>query len=227
MRKNPCGIGIFAACSKRRTSFSRVVAARDRAAFDPSRVFQIGTTRFGDAHACLKRIRCFFRCAVVIEVQCSRFATALILGSPSWNGLGGQHGEESQIKDEVGSEEDGEEDEAPEVEAEVVYRHFATTFDFEECRGLSHTSRRGRGEIATRVPEATPAQVANGGRRGDRGSSFTDRLLTGTDPAKTEGRTGSVPPMAEKPWPEPRDLTDALGLSARPPSADRPSAKPP
>jgi hypothetical protein len=46
------------------------------------------------------------------------------------NGLGGQHGEESQIKDEVSSEEDGEKDEAPE-EAEV---DFATTFDFEECR---------------------------------------------------------------------------------------------
>jgi hypothetical protein len=46
------------------------------------------------------------------------------------NGLGGQHGEKSQIKDEVSSEEDSEKDEAPE-EAEV---DFATTFDFEECR---------------------------------------------------------------------------------------------
>jgi hypothetical protein len=49
------------------------------------------------------------------------------------NGLGGQHGEKSQIEDEVSSEEDGEEDEAPE-EAEVDFRNFAATFDFEECR---------------------------------------------------------------------------------------------
>ena len=57
-------------------------------------------------------------------MQCSRFARALYdIATHSW--LGGQHGEEEKVEDEVsGEKEDGE---AP--EEEVVNRYF-TVFDF-------------------------------------------------------------------------------------------------
>ena len=58
--------------------------------------------------------------------------------------LGGQHGEEGQIEDEVSGEEVGEEDQAQErAQEEVTLRRLETTFGFEECRRLRHTSRRG------------------------------------------------------------------------------------
>ncbi len=47
--------------------------------------------------------------------------------SPLTHGLGGQHGEEEKVQDEVSGKKGREEDKAP--EEEVSYRYF-TVFDF-------------------------------------------------------------------------------------------------
>jgi hypothetical protein len=52
----------------------------------------------------VKRIRCFFRCAVVIGAQCTRFATALFRYRHEPR-LGGQYGEEGQEGEEGGEED--------------------------------------------------------------------------------------------------------------------------
>ncbi len=60
-------------------------------------------------------------------MQCSRFARALLRQSPLTQWLGGQHGEEEKVQDEVSGKKGREEDKAP--EEEVGSRHF-TVFDF-------------------------------------------------------------------------------------------------
>jgi len=130
LRENPCGICIFGLSENFRHALRHAVFS--------ARIFrQLQTVHLvcpimgqSAASTVAEQIRCFFRCAVVIEVQCRSIRDCTDPRIAILNGLGGQHGEKSQIKDEVSSEEDGEKDEAPE-EAEV---DFATTFDFEECR---------------------------------------------------------------------------------------------
>ncbi|MEA2951957.1 MAG: hypothetical protein QOJ96_1477 [Alphaproteobacteria bacterium] len=67
-----------------------------------------------------KRSRCFFYCAVVIEVQCTSIRDCTVTAAPSHRGSGGQHGKESQIEDQVSGKEDSEEDEAQNREEEVA-----------------------------------------------------------------------------------------------------------
>ena len=55
-------------------------------------------------------------------MQCSRFARALVPHRHSLRWLGGQHGEEEKVEDEVSGKEGREEDQAP--EEEVSYRYF-------------------------------------------------------------------------------------------------------
>lgn len=69
----------------------------------------------------LKWSRCFFRCAVVIRVQCGRFATALS-DIATHSILGGQHGEESKGKDQISGKEDRAQDR--EAQEEEVTRWF-------------------------------------------------------------------------------------------------------
>jgi hypothetical protein len=128
--ENPCGICISALSENFRHALCHAVfSAR---ICDQLQTVDLVCPIMGQsaASALAEQIRCFFRCAVVIEVQCRSIRDCTDPRIAILNGLGGQHGEKSQIKDEVSSEEDGEKDEAPE-EAEV---DFATTFDFEECR---------------------------------------------------------------------------------------------
>jgi hypothetical protein len=60
-------------------------------------------------------------------VQCSRFARVLKRHCHSLNGLGGQHGEEEKVEDEVSGKKGREENKAS--EEEVGSRLF-TVFDF-------------------------------------------------------------------------------------------------
>jgi hypothetical protein len=130
LRKNPCGICIFALSENSCRALGRAVFSA-RVGGQLQTVDLVCPIMGQPAASTLaEQIRCFFRCAVVIEVQCRSIRDCTDPRIAILNGLGGQHGEKSQIKDEVSSEEDGEKDEAPE-EAEV---DFATTFDFEECR---------------------------------------------------------------------------------------------
>jgi hypothetical protein len=59
------------------------------------------------------------------------------------NGLGGQHGEEGsyEVEDQVCVEEDSDEDQG-EVHRQKEEVRQRSTFDFEECRCVRHTSRR-------------------------------------------------------------------------------------
>ena len=89
----------------------------------------------------LDGIRCFFRCAVVIDVQCSRFAIALHR-SPVSSWLGGQNGEEVKVEDEVRREENGAQDREAEefTQEEGVTPHRAKRLRNEDCVAFS---RRG------------------------------------------------------------------------------------
>jgi hypothetical protein len=130
LRENPCGICIFALSENSCHAFRHAIFSARIGGQLQTADLVCPIMGQSAASTLAVQIRCFFRCAVVIEVQCRSIRDCTDPRIAILNGLGGQHGEKSQIKDEVSSEEDGEKDEAPE-EAEV---DFATTFDFEECR---------------------------------------------------------------------------------------------
>jgi hypothetical protein len=89
-----------------------------------------------------KRISDFLDCAVVIGVQCSRFAIALFRHRHLYR-LGGQHGEESEDEDQVGSEEAGSEDGEKESreEEEVGLRFQSTRSPSNKTRRLRRSAR--------------------------------------------------------------------------------------
>ena len=87
-------------------------------------------------------IRGFFRCAVVIDVQCRSIRDCAASPVSSW--LGGQNGEEVKIEDEVRREENGAQDREAEGLPQEEVRltpHRAKRLRNEDCVAFS---RRGR-----------------------------------------------------------------------------------
>jgi hypothetical protein len=158
-------------------------------------------------------IRDFFRCAVEIDVQCSsirdctdpRIAILEWLRRIEWRRDEGRRQKQRRRRRRRRRD-------AGRRSRHTPLRHSI----WNECRGLRHTRRRGRGEIATRQPEATPAQVDDGGRRGDLRFELHGLAPDGDELVKTAGRTSSVPPMAKDAMGiEPPDLADALSVFGR------------
>ena len=122
------------------------------------------------------RIRCFFRCAVVINVQCSSIRDCAASLSPVSSWLGGQNGEEGKVEDEVRRQENG----AQNREAED---RWSQEEDGLTPRASSHTKAHSVGGVAKRwaVPPQTPRRLKSTKETSAkwRGSLFAGPLSTG------------------------------------------------
>ena len=125
------------------------------------------------------------------------------------NGLGGQHGEEGsyEVEDQVCVEEDSDEDQG-EVHRQKEEVRQRSTFDFEECRCVRHTSRRlesgsaldTAGSVTTR---ASARQKVRTSLRSLRQRCGSAKRGTGSRPLRSERLPAAF---------ELSDLADALDL---------------
>jgi hypothetical protein len=74
------------------------------------------------------RSQCFFRCPVVIRIAVLAIRAGTVPTSPSYQWLGGQHGEEAKDEDQGSGQEGRKEDQ---TEKEEVGTCRFTVFDFD------------------------------------------------------------------------------------------------